>query len=174
MTSLFRKNWEKMPCYWMKLHKKIAKSKWTVHRLHAEAPRAEATPVVPEAPEAPEASEAPVAVEPSAPPARGHGCAGIKDQITFHKQRPLVFEHLFRCQKWQQVSIFVPFCTISLPSTSQASKTYHKQQRFLPFNHLRSQQNMARCQHVRTMKVDAQFFYLHHHHISSTSTKRRL
>ena len=81
----------------------------TVNRLPAEAPRAEATPVVPEAPDAPEAPEAPVAVEPSAPPARGHGCAGIKDQITFHKQRTVVFEHFFRCQKWQQVSIFVPF-----------------------------------------------------------------
>lgn len=86
--------------------KKNVESNRTVHRLHAEAPRAEAAPVVPEAPEAP---EAPVAVEPSAPPARGHGCAGIKDQITFHKQRPLVFEHSFRCQKLQQVSIFVPF-----------------------------------------------------------------
>lgn len=109
-----------MPCYWMKLQKKIAESNRTVNHLHAEAPRAEATPVVPEAPEAPEASEAPVAVEPSAPPARGHGCAGIKDQITLDKQRPLVFEHFFRCQKLQQVSIFVPFCTISWPSTSQA------------------------------------------------------
>lgn len=56
--------------------KKIAESNRTVHHLHAEAPRAEATPVVPEAPEAPEASEAPVAVEPSAPPARGHSRAG--------------------------------------------------------------------------------------------------
>lgn len=87
--------------------KKIAESKWTVNRLHAEAPRAEATPVVPEAPEAP---EAPVAVEPSAPPARGHGCAGIKDQITFH--RTVVFEHFFRCQKcnkWTYLCHFARF-----------------------------------------------------------------
>ena len=67
--------------------KQIAESNRTVHRLHAEAPRAEATPVVPEAPGASgasEAPEAPVAVEPSAPPARGHGCAGIKDQRSDH------------------------------------------------------------------------------------------